>query len=120
MTSDHRRRSDSAGARGVSPEPPLTPGGKLLYAAVLAAVEVTVTGSLPTGNTTGNVTYFIADRSKNAIVGQVVLPDATPQGNPVAIPIRVPTGGSYEIGTFDVNGAFQPSSFLRVIGPGGA
>jgi hypothetical protein len=110
----------TVGAPGASAEAPLTAAARLSYAGVLA-VEVTVTGTLPVGNTTANVTYLIVDRARNAIVGQVVLPDAMPQSTGVAIPIRVPSGGgSLEIGTFDANGAFQPCAFLSVSGPGGA
>ena len=36
--------------------------------------EVTVTGTLPMGDTTGIVTYLITDTTTNGVVGQVVLP----------------------------------------------
>ncbi len=41
-----------------------------------AAHEITVTGVLPKGDTTGTVTYFIVDTANNIVVGQVVLPNA--------------------------------------------
>jgi hypothetical protein len=98
--------------------PPLTTAGIAAYAGVMAAVEVTVTGTLPSGNTTGTVTYFIIDKSSNTIVGQVMLPDAAKQNNSVAITVKVPSStGSFAVGTFGDEGNFQPSGFLRVNAP---
>ncbi|UVK46587.1 DUF4347 domain-containing protein [Mesorhizobium sp. AR07] len=95
--------------------PPLTKEGMMSYAAVLAAIEVTVTGILPIGNTTGNVNYFILDTAKSAIVGQIVLPNAAKHSQSVAFTVRVPgTVATLAIGTFDDGGNFQASSFLSV------
>ncbi|MER9581975.1 hypothetical protein [Mesorhizobium sp. M0276] len=88
------------------------------YTAGFAVMEVTVRGVLPIGDTTENVTYFILDTAKSAIVGQVVLPKAVKRSLAVALTVKVPsTAGSYAIGTFDDGGSFQPANFLRVESP---
>jgi TPR repeat protein len=82
----------------------------------MAVSEVTVIGTLPSGDTTSSVTYFIVDRLKNAIVGQAVLPNDSNMINAVSMAVRVPSaGGPYDIGTFDDAGNFQAAGFLRVI-----
>src|SRR6478736_4945316 len=58
--------------------PPVTTAGIAKYQGILTASgvhEIIVSGTLPKGETTGNVTYWIIDRDTNAIVSQVVLPD---------------------------------------------
>lgn len=88
------------------------------YATVSAGMDITVRGVLPIGDETGNVTYFILDAAKNAIVGQVILPAAVKRSHAVAITVKVPsTAGSLAIGTFDDGGNFQACSFLRVESP---
>jgi hypothetical protein len=83
----------------------------------MAVSEVTVIGTLPSGDTTSSVTYFIIDRAKNAIVGQVVLPNASKQINSVSMAVKVPSaGGPHDIGTFDDAGNFHACGFLRVVG----
>jgi len=58
------------------------------------------------------------DTTKNAIVSQVVLPNAAQQNNSVAITLKVPSvTGAFVIGTFNANGNFEPSSFLAVNDP---
>src|SRR5882724_5964944 len=85
------------------------------FTAGFAVMEVTVRGVLPIGDTTENVTYFILDTAKSAIVGQVVLPKAVKRSLAVAFTVKVPsTAGSLAIGTFDDGGNFQVASFLRV------
>ncbi|TIN25092.1 MAG: hypothetical protein E5Y31_16590 [Mesorhizobium sp.] len=88
------------------------------FTAGFAVMEVTVRGVLPIGDTTENVTYFIVDTAKSAIVGQVVLPRAVKRSLAVALTVKVPsTAGSLAIGTFDDGGNFQAPSFLRVETP---
>ncbi|TPM26965.1 hypothetical protein FJ958_19210 [Mesorhizobium sp. B2-3-5] len=88
------------------------------YATVSAAMDVTVRGVLPIGDATANVTYFILDTAKSAIVGQVILPAAVKRSHAVVITVKVPsTAGSLDIGTFDDGGNFQAASFLRVESP---
>ncbi|WP_149908071.1 hypothetical protein [Mesorhizobium sp. SARCC-RB16n] len=88
------------------------------YAAGFAVMEVTVRGVLPIGETTENVTYFILDTAKSAIVGQIVLPKAVKRSLAVALTVKVPsTAGSFAIGAFDDGGNFQAASFLRVETP---
>jgi hypothetical protein len=96
---------------------PLTAAGMANYAGLLAANDITITGTLPNGNTTRSVTYFIIDPTTNTIVGQVVLPDAVKQNNSVSLTLKVPkASSSYAIGTFD-NDSFHASSFLSVRNP---
>ncbi|SDA98565.1 hypothetical protein [Mesorhizobium qingshengii] len=85
------------------------------FTAGFAVMEVTVRGVLPIGDATGNVTYFILDTAKSAIVGQVILPAAVKRSLAVAITVKVPSNaGSFAIGTFDDSGNFQVASLLRV------
>jgi hypothetical protein len=96
---------------------PLTAAGMASFAGLLIAYDITITGTLPNGNTTGTVTYFVIDTSTKTIVGQVVLPDAVKQNNSVSLTLKVPkASASYAIGSFD-NDGFQASSFLRVQNP---
>jgi hypothetical protein len=56
--------------------PPITTAGIAKYQDILAASgphEIIVSDTLPKGETTQNVTYWIIDRDTNAIVPQVVL-----------------------------------------------
>ena len=50
-----------------------------------AAYDIVVTGTLPSGDTTGTVTYFVIDTTNNTIVGQVVLPNAVKQKTSVSL-----------------------------------
>lgn len=87
------------------------------FTAGFAAMEVMVRGVLPIGDATDNVTYFILDTAKNAIVGQVILPEAAKRSLAVALTVKIPgTAGSLAIGTFDEN-EFHASTFLRVEAP---
>jgi hypothetical protein len=82
------------------------------------ALEVTVTGTLPSGNPTKTVTHFVIDNTRKAIVGQVALPDAAKQITSVSLTVKVPSlSASFAIGTFDDAGNFQPSTFLQVNNP---
>jgi len=79
--------------------------------------EVTVTGTLPMGDTTGIVTYFVIDTTTNTVVGQVILPNAVNKETSVSVSVKVPSASaSYQIGTFDEDG-FHASSFLSVRNP---
>ncbi len=105
-------------ASAALPQPPLTAAGMAGYAGVLAASEITITGTLPKGDTTGTVVYFIIDTTKSIVVSQVVLPNAAKQINSVSLTVKVPSAtGSYAIGTFDSGGNFKLSTFLHVTSP---
>jgi hypothetical protein len=96
---------------------PLTEAGIASYVGVLAAYEITITGTLPEGKTTATVTYFIADMATNTIVGTVALPDAVERKTSVSMTVKVPKpSASLAIGTFE-DGVFHPSSFLSVRNP---
>jgi hypothetical protein len=98
--------------------PPITTAGVVKYQGILAASgvnEITVSGSLPKGETTQNVTYWIIDRDTNAIVSQVVLPDRSNQFNRVEMRLKVARlSSALQIGTFAANGEFKPVEFLAV------
>jgi hypothetical protein len=101
-----------ASARAV--QAPLTAAGTARFAGVLAA-DITITGTLPHGNTTASVTYYVLDTARKTIVGHVVLPDAAKQNNSVALNFKVPSADApYAIGTFDEKGDFQPAGFLTI------
>jgi hypothetical protein len=77
--------------------------------------EIVVSGTLPKGETTQNLTYWIVDRDTNAIVSQVVLPDRSNQFNRVDMRLKVARlSTAFQIGTFGTNGAFTPAEFLSV------
>ncbi|WP_342710755.1 hypothetical protein AAFG13_00185 [Bradyrhizobium sp. B124] len=98
--------------------PPITALGVAKYAGLLSAGisnEILVTGSLPRGETTQNVTYFVVDQATKTIVSQVILPDASDRFN--AVEMRVKVGryvSAYDIGTFNANGEFTVCPFLSV------
>lgn len=93
---------------------PLTKAGIARYLGVLAAYEINITGTLPEGKTTENVTYFIADTTSNTLVGTVLLPDAVEQKTSVSLILKVAKpSASFAIGTFK-DGVFHPSRFLSV------
>jgi hypothetical protein len=98
--------------------PPITAAGIAKYQGILAASgvhEIVVSGTLPKGETTQNVTYWIVDRDTNAIVSQVVLPDRSNQFNRVEMRLKVARQSSaLQIGTFESNGAFNVVEFLSV------
>jgi len=93
------------------------PGATGRLSVKAAAHEITVTGALPEGETTENVSYFIVDTTNNTVVGHVVLPNAVKRKTEVALSVRVPTANaSFAIGTFEESG-FKASSFLSVRNP---
>ena len=98
--------------------PPITTAGIAKYQGILGSSgvhEIIVSGALPKGETTQNVTYCIVDGDTNAIVSQVVLPDRSNQFNRVEMRLKVarPSSG-LQIGTFESNGAFKRVEFLSV------
>ncbi|MGY3698534.1 hypothetical protein ACVIGA_008614 [Bradyrhizobium sp. USDA 3240] len=98
--------------------PPITAAGVAQYTGLLSAGisnEITVTGSLPRGATTQNVTYFVVDRATKTIVSQVILPDASNRFDAVEMRMKVGRYASaYDVGTFDANGEFTVCPFLSV------
>lgn len=93
---------------------PLTKAGIARYLGVFAAYEINITGTLPQGKTTENVTYFIADTATNTLVGTVLLPDAVERKTSVSLILKVAKpSASFAIGTFK-DGVFHRSQFLSV------
>jgi hypothetical protein len=87
------------------------------YVGVFAGYEITITGALPEGKTTANVTYFVVDTATNTIVSTIALPDAVERKTSVSVALKVPKPSvSFAIGTFE-DGVFQASSFLSVRNP---
>lgn len=96
--------------RDTAARPPLTEEGIMGYAAVLAAIEITVSGLIPTGMTGGSTTYFVVDRDHGTIVGNLNLPNMA--NNPFRIAVRVPGGAtSLDVGVFDGSGKFTSAGF---------
>ncbi|MER8570286.1 DUF4347 domain-containing protein [Mesorhizobium sp. M0924] len=90
--------------------PPLTLGGIMNYAAVLAAIEITVSGLTPNGSTAGSTTYFVVDRDHGSIVGNINLPNMANRA--FRITVRVPGGStSLDVGAFDEAGKFTSAGF---------
>jgi len=115
--------NDCVGKPSASPKhgaasPPITATGIETYAGVLSAIglhEILVTGNLPRGQTTQNVTYFVVDGDTKVIVSQVTLPDASNRFHAVEIRLKVARlSGAYAIGTFQQDGDFKPAEFLSV------
>jgi hypothetical protein len=108
------------------PQPPLTTAGVGAYAGVLAAIEITVSGQIPevAGSTTGSTTYFVVDKGKNAIVGNITLPNTPKPHSAFRIAVRVPSASeSFDVGVFDDAGGFVSAGFtieLPKPGPRGA
>jgi len=98
--------------------PPITVEGIANFKGILSAgggYEIIVSGALPRGETTKNVTHWIVDRDTNAIVSQVVLPDRSNHFNNVEMRLKVarPSSG-YSVGTFQSDGQFKAADFLSV------
>lgn len=90
--------------------PPLTRGGIMSYAAVLAAIEITVSGLVPSGLAAGSTTYFVVDRDHGSIVGNINLPNMANRAFRIAI--RVPGGSTgLDVGVFDEAGKFTSAGF---------
>src|SRR5689334_17883954 len=81
------------------------------YAAVFPAIEITVSGPIKKGTTTGTITYFILDKSDNAVVGNIILPDASLQVNSFRMPVRVSRLSNFDVGTYDNAGRFISAGF---------
>ena len=96
--------------RNTAARAPLTEEGIMGYAAVLAAIEITISGLIPTGMTGGSTTYFVVDRDHGTIVGNLNLPNIA--NNAFRIAVRVPGGAtSLDVGVFDESGKFTSAGF---------
>jgi hypothetical protein len=104
--------------RQIFPVPPITANGVAQYSGILVAGglhEIVVSGTLPRGETTQNLTYWIIDGDTNAIVSQVVLPDRSNQFNRVDMRLKVAQlSSAFQIGTLAADGAFASVEFLSV------
>jgi hypothetical protein len=98
------------------PQPPLTAAGVGAYGGVLATIEITVSGRIPEvstpGSTTGSTTYFVVDKDKSAIVGNITLPNTPKPHSAFRIAVRVPSpSGSFDVGVFNAAGDFVSAGF---------
>ena len=92
-------------------EPPLTPAAIESWAHVLMP-EITVSGSIPQGPTTRSVTYFVVDTARNAIAGNLTLPDAADFARSFQMNVRVvELSENYDVGTFADDGEFVSAGF---------
>ncbi len=90
---------------------PLTAVGVAGYGGVLA-IEITISGSIPSGPTTRNITYFVLDTSRNAVVGNITLPDASTFAAAFRLNISVPQPSErFDVGHFDNAGTFVSAGF---------
>jgi hypothetical protein len=103
-------------ASGLAPgagelQPPITAAAMRAWSHVLAP-EITVSGSIPQGQTTANITYFVVDSASNAIVGNITLPDASTIANSFRLNVRVPhLSDSFDVGTMSDDGEFASAGF---------
>jgi len=94
------------------PQPPITAAGVRAYAGVLAATEITVSGRVPDVPKPGSTTYFVVDKSKNAIVGNITLPNSSKPHATFRIAVRVPSASeSFDVGVFNEAGGFVSAGF---------
>ena len=90
---------------------PLNAAGLAQYGGVLAG-EITISGKVESGPTTRNITYFVLDRSRDAVVGNITLPDAATFANAFRLNVSVPDAwGSLDVGLFDDTGKFASAGF---------
>ena len=74
--------------------------------------DIMVSGSIPDGNTTSNITYFVVDRQRNAIVGNLTLPNASLIARSFSLQVKVPSySDSLDVGLFDDDGNFTSAGF---------
>jgi uncharacterized protein DUF4347 len=79
------------------PQPPLTAAGVEAYAGV---------------STAGSTTYFVVDKDKSAIVGNITLPNTAKPHSAFRIAVRVPSASeSFDVGVFDAAGGFVSAGF---------
>ena len=79
---------------------------------VTVRFQLTVSGRIPNGPTTGAITYFVVDKSKRAIVGNITLPNAAMQNNAFRITVEVASlSDDYDVGMFDGAGGFVSAGF---------
>jgi hypothetical protein len=92
-------------------QPPITAAAISAWSHVLAP-EITVSGSIPQGQTTANISYFVLDRARNAVVGNITLPDASTVANSFRLNVRVPQlSDNFDVGTMSDDGEFVSAGF---------
>ena len=74
--------------------------------------QLTISGRIPDGPTTGAITYFVVDKSKRAVVGSITLPNAAKQNNAFRMIVEVASlSDGYDVGVFDGTGGFTSAGF---------
>jgi len=75
-------------------------------------VRITVSGEIAEGPTPGSVTYFVIDAATQAILGDLVLPDAGREIRRFRIPVHVARqADAFDVGLFDDAGHFVSAGF---------
>jgi hypothetical protein len=91
--------------------PPITAGAISAWPHVLA-IEITVSGSIPSGQTNRDVIYFVVDKVRNELVGNITLPDASNVANSFKLNVRVPQlSDQFDVGTMSDDGKFVSAGF---------
>lgn len=76
------------------------------------AYQLTVSGAIPGGPTTNTVTYFVMDRAKNTVVGNIMLPNASENIRRFRLVVPAPSfSDSFDVGVFDNAGNFVSAGF---------
>lgn len=71
-----------------------------------------MSGTIPSGPTTRNVTYFVIDKARNAVVGNITLPDASTFANSFKLNVKVPQlSDQFDVGTMSDDGEFTSAGF---------
>ena len=118
MYESNRDRQTEWSSSHRHPSPPMTVTGVAKYGGVLSegdTLNVLVSGNIPKGETTRNITYFVVDKNTKAILSETVLPEVSDRLDAVRVLLRVQrVSGDYDIGTFASSGEFRPAGFLCV------
>ena len=74
--------------------------------------EITISGHISNGPTTGSITYFVVDRAGDAIVGNITLPNASTVANAFSLEVKIPEySDSIDVGLLDGDGKFVSAGF---------
>jgi hypothetical protein len=74
--------------------------------------NITVSGTIAAGPTTRSITYFVVDRTRDAIIGNITLPNASTFANAFRLDVNIPNNSdSVDVGLFDDGGKFVSAGF---------
>lgn len=76
------------------------------------AGQIQVSGSIPEGQTTTQVAYFVIDKANQAVLGRFVLPDAAERIRGFDLLVSVTSrADAYDVGVFESEGRFVSAGF---------